>query len=117
MSGQHGPDALVIVPSPRSALNGLPDALQAMSGTHAWPAHDRVPRSILVVDDSPANLTVLRTVLMRHGHRVDLASNGVEALDQVRSGHYDLVLMDVEMPRLDGVRAAAAIRTLDTPAA
>jgi CheY-like chemotaxis protein len=95
----------------------MPDALEAMSSSRVWPSSGGTPRSILVVDDSPANLTVLQKVLARRGHRVDLASNGVEALDHVRSGHYDLVLMDVEMPRLDGVRAAAAIRTLDTPAA
>lgn len=106
--------------SRQPALKGMSNAaavVNSIEAVPAWKPGNAAGCSILVVDDSPANLTVLRRVLSRRGHRVDLASDGVEALEHVRSGHYDLILMDVEMPRLDGVRAAAAIRKLPSPAA
>jgi signal transduction histidine kinase/ActR/RegA family two-component response regulator len=68
---------------------------------------------ILVAEDDPVNqevaLELLRDTL---GFKVDIAGDGVAALEMARRNHYDLVLMDMQMPRLDGVSAARAIREL-----
>jgi len=68
-----------------------------------------VPR-ILIVDDDPAVLKFLETVLARAGWRTDAASDGVDAVLKVMRSHYDAILMDIRMPRLDGTDALRIIR-------
>ncbi len=60
---------------------------------------------------------VARVLLERAGFSVDVAANGVEAVACAAAGAYDLILMDINMPQLDGVEAAAQIRALGAPAA
>jgi len=69
---------------------------------------------LLVVDDNHINVRVAMGYLEKAGHRVDAAANGLEAVSAVRARHYDLVLMDVQMPELDGLGATKAIRALDS---
>ncbi len=66
--------------------------------------------SILLVEDVEVNQDLAKAVLQRMGHTVDLASDGEEAVEKVRDGDYDLVLMDVQMPVMDGVTATRMIR-------
>ena len=68
------------------------------------------PGRILVVDDNEANRIVAETVLRRGGYEVHLATNGREAIAAVREVAPDLVLMDIQMPEMDGLAATAAIR-------
>jgi PAS domain S-box-containing protein len=75
------------------------------------------PLSILVVDDAEANRDLVSTILRSVGLCVDLAENGVQAVEAVKAKAYDLVLMDVQMPVMDGVRATQVIRGLPVPAA
>jgi adenylate cyclase len=67
------------------------------------------PASLLVVDDDPINRMVLSRELERQGHRVATAENGVAALEALRAAPFDVVLLDVLMPELDGYQTLARI--------
>ena len=68
---------------------------------------------ILVAEDNEVSRQVSLAMLLRAGHIVDTVSDGVETVEAVKAKSYDLVLMDVNMPRLDGVGATKQIRALD----
>jgi DNA-binding response OmpR family regulator len=67
---------------------------------------------ILVVDNEPQIRRVMRTILILEGFDVDDAKSGNEALDYLRSGDYDLVLLDIDMPGMTGFETCRAIRAL-----
>lgn len=77
------------------------------------PAAEARPLDVLLVDDLRVNRLVARKLLAKMGHRVDEAEDGIEAVEAVEARRYDLILMDLEMPRLDGIGATARIRALD----
>lgn len=65
---------------------------------------------VLVAEDDPDNLLFLRTLLKKYTKRVDCAVNGKEAVDMVLKDHYDLVMMDLKMPVMNGYKAIGVIR-------
>lgn len=65
---------------------------------------------ILLVEDNPINAKVVVNLLTKAGYQVDTAENGVQALDAIRHKTYDLILMDVQMPIMDGYEATLQIR-------
>ncbi len=71
------------------------------------------PLSILVVDDNSINLRVTTGILSKEEHSTKTASNGQEALDMILEEDFDIVLMDMEMPVMNGIEATLAIRKLD----
>ena len=68
------------------------------------------PMKILIADDVPQNLELLTLVLQQAGHVVTSANDGAEALERYTTGTFDLVLMDVHMPGVDGLQATRLIR-------
>ncbi len=83
-------------------LPELPDVSRVTSSLH-----------VLVVEDTPANQKVVSAILRRRGHRIQLANNGREAIERLYEQPFDVVLMDVQMPTVDGYQATAAIRQME----
>lgn len=75
------------------------------------PTRDARPLRLLFADDSPSNQLLVRAMLEPTGHRVDIVSNGLEAVRALETLPYDLVFLDVSMPEMDGREALA--RSLD----
>ena len=68
-------------------------------------------RQILVVDDDPSIRTLLRLIAERRGLSVDLAADGAEALQLLEERRYDLAIIDLMMPRVNGYELVSAVRT------
>ncbi|MFY9727249.1 MAG: response regulator [Bryobacteraceae bacterium] len=120
---QEGIASYLTKPVRRAELRAaLRNALQPNSGARAPSAapaavadsagRETVSRRlrILLVEDNTVNQIVARKLLERRGHEVTVAGNGREALEQIDTQAFDLILMDVQMPEMDGFETTAALR-------
>ena len=88
--------------------------VRADSGKMLAPKIERSLR-VLVAEDNSINQLLIKTMLEKAGHKVDLANNGLEALDAIMRTDFDLVMMDINMPEMDGPTATQRIRDLPAP--
>ena len=95
-------------PSTRAAAATTPVVERVRAGLHA-------SLRILVADDVSINRQVAEGMLSKLGHHVDIADDGVEAVSKVTAFDYDVIFMDIQMPRMNGIDATAAIRALRGP--
>ncbi len=108
----------------RVAARGSVKPIAASTNGAARPAEPPAPtphvpkngsaRLILVVDDSPTIQKVVAVTLEAHGHEVVTASDGIEALEKLRTVRPDLVLLDITMPNMDGYQLCKILRTNDS---
>lgn len=99
----------------------LKESLMLAVGNKRGPRSDqtriherRAPLDVLVVDDVEVNRLLAASLLSTQGHRVTVCDNGRAAVDTFAAGAFDIVLMDVQMPVMDGIQATAEIRRMES---
>ena len=105
-------------------MEELHDSMAAVIGGYELPVKELITRhsvregqsrrNILVVDDVEINRELLRLTLEKHGHRISMAQNGLEAVEIYSYNDFDAVFMDIQMPLLDGYGAVGQIRAIET---
>ena len=92
------------------------DGAEAREPLAEGPVDAPVARRILLAEDSPDNAQLIRAYLKRSPHQVEVVEDGEQAVAAVRRGGFDLVLMDIQMPVMDGYEATEAIRAWEAEA-
>jgi two-component system sensor histidine kinase/response regulator len=102
----------LLAPAPQGAETGAASSASAAGQQQRPAAPESLRGRVLLVEDNPVNQGVARAMLRKLGLSMELANHGAEALALVRTESFDLVLMDCQMPVMDGYEATVAIRNL-----
>jgi len=104
-----GSSFIVRLPFEKGSIQGAPVLpVQEQQGHSLERLRDS---SILVVEDNTVNQLLVKKVLEKTGCRIEIASNGLEAISRVKTGKFDVILMDIQMPEMDGYETTQFIRT------
>ena len=74
-----------------------------------------ITRKVLVAEDSSVIINLTKNVLMFEKYQITAVKNGKQVLDKLKNEDFDLILMDINMPEMDGIECTKAIRTMDDP--
>lgn len=118
----RGADALLYRPVSRAALlrqlkaaaRELTSEDEALSLSQFSPSDLQRPQEVLLAEDNPANQVFAQNVLRKAGHTVTPVTDGQAAVEAATSKRFDIILMDMRMPKMDGVSATRAIRQHET---
>jgi len=114
LTGHEGDGIIdVVVPMPEPVLP-VPQPEPAPEPEAAEPVGTR--GRVLLAEDNEINVMVARTLLESAGYAVEVAGDGVQAVEAAKGGSFDVILMDMQMPRMNGIEAAKAIKKLPPPA-
>ena len=99
--------ARALLPAQPTTLGPEPAPVQKLSQLY--------PLTLLVAEDNAVNQKVIQQMLLRMGYACDVAGNGIEVLAAAEKKNYDLILMDIQMPEMDGVEAMKHLRARNQP--
>ncbi|AIA25156.1 two-component sensor histidine kinase BarA [Kosakonia sacchari] len=111
---QDGAAACLLKPlTTTRLLPALTEYCRATRITQAQPPDEtKLPMTVMAVDDNPANLKLIGALLEDQVQHVELCESGIQAIERARQLQFDLILMDIQMPDMDGIRACELIRQL-----
>lgn len=98
---------------PREKSDPTPTQTQDTDTVTEAPADTPAGWRVLIAEDQPINAKLIKAIMDRLGHEIKVAPNGVEVIKALREDTFDLVLMDIQMPEMDGVLATKVIRSSD----